>query len=244
MVTVSDICKKTSKKKAAVSLFLSRNGISAEAKSGHHKYYDESAEPLRSYMGGINESVENKSVESEHKIESADKTVKKQAAGAVNAKSLTPLNDFLSDKLKSSQPDTIVYGNVLKSASEISDLGAQLQVARDISKERVSSLRLQFERELSEAKMLKAQAEADKARLENEARRGELIERREVMRQWGRVSAVINKQILPVGLKLSTQICSALKANDTKTRLEVQKIIDDEIYAACENTNRELVGLD
>ena len=108
MVTITEICKKTGKKKAAVSLFISRNNISAVVKSGHHKYFDENVEPLASYMGRKAECVSNRNTEIKPEPEivpEADNKPVKQRQNNVNTKmpsvgKHTTLNDGFKTLLK------------------------------------------------------------------------------------------------------------------------------------------------
>ncbi|MDR2490257.1 MAG: hypothetical protein LBD20_02525 [Spirochaetaceae bacterium] len=256
MLTISEICKKTGKKKAAVSLFLSRNKISAKTINGHYKYFDESVEPLASYIGEKPETVKGNSVEIKQNEENEENESKKEAEHEpkdVNKQKLflskyTPLNDGLRKILKRGKDENVALPFIAEALSRarnsgvdgVYDIGAVMKLSQMLisETERDFVRRENYEKTVSIAKI--KQGEARIKELEYQTKRGELIERTAVIAQWGRVAAVITKQIHPIGIKLSKQVCAVLKISDTNTILEIQKIIDDEIYAACKNVNIEL----
>jgi hypothetical protein len=251
MVTARDICRITGKKKAAVSLFLSRNEIKPQSINGKLKFYDESAEPLASYLGSGNGSA----------AAAGRKPARKHGSGAGAAAAQEPvrgiaskervvesneliLNEVFSGNIARAPSGAKMLAGAYQEANAAEDYGAKIKIASMLIKEYEMERVKEHERIIFEAKQRKAEAEAERIKIENEMRRGELVSREEVKQAWGRMCAVVTSQIHPVGIKLAPQVCAAVDAVDPESRLKVQALIDKEIYAACENVKRELGVID
>ena len=73
-------------------------------------------------------------------------------------------------------------------------------------------------------------ARAEKMEIENQKKRGDLIERTLIAQAFGEIYSIDRSILLQIGPNLTDTIAAILDAGEADRTLKIQKLIDDEIY--------------
>jgi hypothetical protein len=95
-------------------------------------------------------------------------------------------------------------------------------------------------RDKSEWHLLWEKERALKLQIENDRKRGELLDRGLVQQVFGNIYQIHRAKFLAIGPAYTDLICGAAKIKDDRVKTTIQKIIDDECYDALASIKAEI----
>jgi len=237
--TATEIAKIRQCSRQAVKIFLDKNKIKPTGKKGKYPTYDCAKEPLAKYIIGKNIEIKKPAEQDTAGIDIKSLLGEKQTENNAVQKISKPLNDLLAGRVPNGQkPAAMFFAEALKLAKENKDATLYFKLGQIAAKEdSEEELRLQALK-TEQAKEQIAQEKAERLKIENEIRRGMYIENEKVKIIFGRLYAVDTGVLMSLGLKVSDMINALPQGNNRRDK--IQKIIDDEIFAALESKKRIL----
>ena len=232
--TQAEISRLKNCSRQAVKDFISRNDIQPAGQKGKYPTYDCTAEPLASYLGAKFKPAASTFPDVP---KSSAKTASNPKNDAAIRRVSKPLNNLVAGITKPGQkPAELFFAEALKIAKANQDAGLYFKLGQIAAKEEADeAVQLQAIK-TEQAKEQIAQEKAERLRLENEISRGDYMAKTIVKLIFGKYFSIDSSVINPLGLKLS-DVIDALPPSPTR-RAKIQKLLDDEIFAAQENKSK------
>jgi len=237
--TAAAIAKLKKVSRQAVNDYILKNAIQPSGKNGTYPTYDTDIEPLASYLA----VAKNQKPPEPQKTATASAPPPPpppQTAEEAVRRISKPLNRFLAGQMEpGDKPAEYLFAKALELAQTNQDATLYFKLGQIAAKEENDeTIRLQA-LETEKAKEQIARGRAERIRLENEIRRSEYIDKAVIKTLFGRVYAVHTSILTPLSLKLASTL-AAIPPGE-KREAAMKKLIDDEIFAALEMINRQLI---
>jgi hypothetical protein len=155
----------------------------------------------------------------------------KPAANKKTDKFKLILNEMVkSDLGVTGELAAVLFNEALEMARENKDVAAMLKMSLEVKKEAENEFIRQQTIETERSKKKQEQEKAEKLTIENEIRKGNYVDKKEVKLFYGKIISVHSNILASMSVKLAATLAAI--PDGAEKEIKMKKFIDNEIYSA------------